>query len=124
MQRNWESLSCLTGASSLSLSERESRRRIRAWITKMVSRDAGIFQEEYLFGSFVRNPRTANDVDVLLIVRGRPGTKEWRLARTAVRAYITAFERISERPISITLLTEFEWREVQAWFAPEREELR
>jgi len=56
----------------------------------MVSRDAGIFQEEYLFGSFVRNPRTANDVDVLLIVRGRPGTKEWRLARTAVRAYITA----------------------------------
>jgi hypothetical protein len=102
---------------------REFKRRVRAWIAQRFSRDLDVFSEAFLFGSLVHEVRAARDVDVLLVARTGPGTGGWTRARTAVQTWKTEFGDVSSRPISITLLTESEWREVRAWFAPEREQL-
>lgn len=114
---------CLTRPCPLALNKNELRRKVELWIEERYGQDSTLFSEAFLFGSLVRGMRATRDVDLLLIARARPGTNTWIGARTVIEAWKSEVEEISDRPISVTLLTESAWMGVRAWFATEGEQL-
>lgn len=67
----------------------------------------------YLFGSYILNVDSPNDIDLVLVTLDKAGSLDWlkiRMLRTSLSA---PFYREFGIPLSAMVLTSLEWRELK-----------
>lgn len=94
------------------------QKNVRLWSESNLAPVSSLINRAAVFGSIAAGSECPNDCDLVLVSHKGQQTEAWRTLREYSKNLPHRFSQVFPFPLSLVLLTEPEWEELEDFFFP------